>query len=76
MIVPNLKPYISFIGNENKVFETIISWNNKASDKDSNGAQLGTYKSASVTIESDYFAATGITFEVIIIFVSMGRSIF
>lgn len=44
---------------------TIISWHDKASDRNNNGGSLGTYRSASVTIGSDYFCATDITFEVI-----------
>lgn len=64
VIVPSRKPYISFVGKKKQKSNTIISWNNKASDKDSNGGNLGTYRSASVTIESDYFCATEITFEV------------
>ncbi|KAJ8747499.1 hypothetical protein K2173_013761 [Erythroxylum novogranatense] len=63
VVVPKTKPYISFIGDERRVYDTVITWNNKASDTDENGAQLGTYRSASVTIESDYFCATGITFQ-------------
>ncbi|XVE80517.1 hypothetical protein DITRI_Ditri14bG0146500 [Diplodiscus trichospermus] len=63
VIIPRCKPYISFVGNENQMFNTIISWGDKASDRDSNGGSLGTYRSASVTIESDYFCATEITFE-------------
>ncbi|GAV68795.1 Pectinesterase domain-containing protein, partial [Cephalotus follicularis] len=63
VIVPKSKPYISFIGKENRTSDTVITWNSKASDKDSNGRELGTYRSASVTIESDYFIATSITFE-------------
>ncbi|KAL3612179.1 hypothetical protein D5086_003199 [Populus alba] len=63
VLVPRTKPYISMIGDQNRVCDTVISWNNKASDADSNGTVLGTYRSASVTIESDYFCATGITFE-------------
>ncbi|XVF33883.1 hypothetical protein REPUB_Repub18cG0009700 [Reevesia pubescens] len=63
VIVPSSKPYISLVGNGSQMSNTIISWNNKASDKDNNGVNLGTYKSASVTIESDYFCATEITFE-------------
>ncbi|KAJ9153902.1 hypothetical protein P3X46_027301 [Hevea brasiliensis] len=61
--VPSTKPYISFLGKEGQINDTIITWNSKASDTDSNGVELGTYRSASVTIESDYFCATGITFE-------------
>ncbi|KAL9669211.1 hypothetical protein QQ045_006754 [Rhodiola kirilowii] len=63
VFVPKSKPYISFIGSEDKISETVISWNNKAGDKDENGQERGTAGSASVTIESDYFCATGITFE-------------
>lgn len=63
--MPKCKPYMSFVGNAGQMSNTIISWNDKASDKDSNGINLGTYRSASVTIESDYFCATDITFEVI-----------
>lgn len=62
--IPSSKPYISLIGDKNQGSETIISWNNKASDRDSNGSELGTYRSASVTVESDYFCATGITIQV------------
>lgn len=58
------KPYISFIGQENKTSETVITWDDKASDKDGGGHEIGTYRSASVTVLSDYFCATGVTFEV------------
>uniref|UniRef100_A0A2N9FA95 Pectinesterase n=1 Tax=Fagus sylvatica TaxID=28930 RepID=A0A2N9FA95_FAGSY len=72
VIVPISKPYISFIGNQNQTAGTIISWNNKASDRDRTGLPLGTYRSASVTIESDYFCATNITFENTIVAVPGG----
>lgn len=62
--MPRSKPYISVIGDENQTSGTVITWNNKASDRDGGGCELGTYRSASVTVESDYFCATGITFEV------------
>lgn len=65
MTVPLNKPYISFIGHEQRASETVISWHNKASDKDSNGIELGTYKSASVSVFADFFCATGITFAVV-----------
>ena len=65
MFIPKTKPYISFIGIQNRTSDTVISWNNKASDKGEDGIELGTYNSASVAIESDYFCATGITFEVL-----------
>ncbi|KAG7957864.1 hypothetical protein I3843_11G196700 [Carya illinoinensis] len=72
VFVPNSKPYISFIGDQNRTSDTIITWNNKASDKDRSGVQLGTYRSASVAVESDYFCATGITFENTVIAVPGG----
>ncbi|GKV19422.1 hypothetical protein SLEP1_g29683 [Rubroshorea leprosula] len=73
VIVPKTKPYISLIGNETEASNTMITWNNKASDKDGNGCELGTYKSATVTIESDYFCAFGITFENSVVAVPGGR---
>ncbi|KAA8523561.1 hypothetical protein F0562_009984 [Nyssa sinensis] len=63
VFVPVSKPYVSFVGDQNQTSATVITWNNKASDEGRDGCQLGTYRSASVTIESDYFCATGITFE-------------
>ncbi|XP_022139683.1 pectinesterase QRT1 [Momordica charantia] len=61
--IPSTKPYISLIGNKRRVTDTIITWNDKASDRDINGGELGTYRTATVSVESDYFCATGITFE-------------
>ncbi|XP_038983541.1 pectinesterase QRT1 isoform X1 [Phoenix dactylifera] len=61
VIVPITKPYISFIGNGSS--ETVISWHSRASDRDHNGQIIGTFYSASVAVESDYFCANGITFE-------------
>ncbi|KAF9588838.1 hypothetical protein IFM89_016450, partial [Coptis chinensis] len=59
--VPKTKPYISFIGNQST--ETVISWHSKASDRTSDGRETGTFNTATVDIESDYFCATGITVE-------------
>ncbi|KAG0460213.1 hypothetical protein HPP92_023341 [Vanilla planifolia] len=61
VVVPSTKPYVSFIGHDST--ETVISWNLRASDQDSDGRPIGTLASASVSIEADYFCATGITFE-------------
>ncbi|XP_051128596.1 pectinesterase QRT1-like [Andrographis paniculata] len=63
VVVPKSKPYISFIGDENRSPETVISWHDKASDSDGHGGALGTVMSASVTVLSDYFCAMGVTFE-------------
>ncbi|XP_051133610.1 pectinesterase QRT1 [Andrographis paniculata] len=63
VVIGRNKPYISFIGDGNRPGSTIITWYNKASDKGNKGQMLGTIGSASVTIESDYFCASGITFQ-------------
>ncbi|KAL0353520.1 UNVERIFIED_CONTAM: Pectinesterase QRT1 [Sesamum angustifolium] len=62
--VPENKPYISFIGDQDQASATVITWHDKASDQaPTTGGFIGTWKSASVTVESDYFCASGITFE-------------
>ncbi|CAN8301820.1 unnamed protein product [Cochlearia groenlandica] len=61
--VPSTKPYISFIGNESYAAETVITWNDKASDRLIDGSELGTYRTATVSIDADFFCATAITFE-------------
>jgi pectinesterase len=43
---------------------TVITWNARASDMDRSGHQVGTFYSASVAVEADYFCASHITFEV------------
>lgn len=64
MFVPITKPYISFIGRRNQTSMPIITWNSKSSDRGPNGQTLGTYGSATVAVESNYFCATEVTFEV------------
>ncbi|XP_027061040.1 pectinesterase QRT1-like [Coffea arabica] len=61
--VPKSKPYVSFIGEEGRASETVITWHDKASDKDADGNEIGTFGTASVTVESDYFGAREVTFE-------------
>ncbi|CAN1135787.1 Pectinesterase QRT1 [Linum perenne] len=73
VVVPVTKAYISLIGNESDVSKTVISWHNKASDFDSNGNELGTFRSASVTVSSDFFCATGITIQNSVLAVPGGR---
>ncbi|XP_075085214.1 pectinesterase QRT1-like isoform X1 [Nicotiana tabacum] len=63
VFIPASKPFISFIGDENQARKIIITGNSKASDKDKYGNVLGTYNTATVAVESDYFSATGITIE-------------
>ncbi|KAL0875360.1 hypothetical protein Bca101_025065 [Brassica carinata] len=63
VIVPITKPYISFLGNQSYEGKTIISWSDKASDRYTDGGEIGTYRSATVTVNSDFFCATAITIE-------------
>ncbi|KAI3695178.1 hypothetical protein L1987_78167 [Smallanthus sonchifolius] len=63
VLVPAKKPYVSFIGDPNHASETVISWHDKASDRDKDGNEFGTSRTTSVAIESDYFCASGITIE-------------
>lgn len=63
VLVASTKPYISFIGRRNQTAGAVITWNSKSSDRGPNGQTLGTYGSATVGIESDYFCATEVTFE-------------
>ncbi|KAK9155316.1 hypothetical protein Sjap_002796 [Stephania japonica] len=59
VVVPTDKPYISLIGNQSS--DTVISSHTKASDRDPNGQETGTFNTATVDVESDYFCATEIT---------------
>ncbi|XP_042478173.1 pectinesterase QRT1-like [Macadamia integrifolia] len=59
--VSRRKPYVSFIGKPNS--QTVITGHAKASDKDGNGGEIGTFRTATVDVKSDYFCATEITFE-------------
>ncbi|CAL5190744.1 unnamed protein product [Lathyrus oleraceus] len=63
VFVPITKPYVSFIGRRNHTAGPVITWNSKSSDRGPNGQALGTYGSATVAVESDFFCATRVTFE-------------
>lgn len=56
--VPAGKPPIRMTGAGEE--ETVIVWSDGASTLDSNGNELGTFRSATVTVESDEFSAEGI----------------
>jgi len=43
----------------------IITNSTKASDKDSNGQQIGTINTATLLVQSDFFCATAVTIQVI-----------
>ncbi|KAI3943436.1 hypothetical protein MKW92_045508 [Papaver armeniacum] len=59
--IPANKKYVSLIGNEPN--ETVIVWNSKSSDKDER-SRIRTFRTATVTVDSDYFCANGVTFEI------------
>ncbi|KAL6657618.1 hypothetical protein ACP70R_005398 [Stipagrostis hirtigluma subsp. patula] len=60
--VPITKPFVSLIGMGTG--RTVITWHARASDVDpASGRQVGTFYSASVAVEADYFCASHITFE-------------
>uniref|UniRef100_A0A0E0I3I5 Pectinesterase n=1 Tax=Oryza nivara TaxID=4536 RepID=A0A0E0I3I5_ORYNI len=60
--VPITKPFVSLIGMGTG--HTVITWHSRASDVGASGHQVGTFYSASVAVEADYFCASHITFEV------------
>jgi hypothetical protein len=60
--VPITKPFVSLIGAGTG--RTVVTWSSRASDLDASGHQVGTFNSASVAVEADYFCASHITFEV------------
>ncbi|KAL2944931.1 Pectinesterase QRT1 [Bienertia sinuspersici] len=82
LILPGIyssKPYISFIGTDNQSSNTVITWNNKASDKNSNGVELGTFGSATISIYSDYFLVAipgGLGMQAVALRVSAERAMF
>ncbi|EYU27429.1 hypothetical protein ABFS82_13G159300 [Erythranthe guttata] len=61
--IPANKPYISLIGDENQASATVITWHDKAADILPGGGFIGTWNSATVTVESDFFCASSITFQ-------------
>ena len=58
--IPTNKPPLKFVGNPG---ETRIVFNDSAKTRGPDGREIGTFRSATITIESDDFTAEGITFE-------------
>ncbi|PPD77615.1 hypothetical protein GOBAR_DD25466 [Gossypium barbadense] len=61
VVVPATKPYITFQGAGRET--TFIEWHDRACDRGSNGQQLRTYQTASVTVYANYFSARNISFK-------------
>ncbi|XP_021752854.1 probable pectinesterase 68 [Chenopodium quinoa] len=59
--VPATKPYITFKGAGRDV--TVIEWHDRACDPGPDGAQLRTYRTASVTVLANHFTARNISFK-------------
>ncbi|MBA0729663.1 hypothetical protein Golax_023126 [Gossypium laxum] len=61
VVVPATKPYMTFQGAGRET--TFIEWHDRACDRGSNGQQLRTYQTASVTVYANYFSARNISFK-------------
>jgi len=62
VVVPVTKPYITFQGSGREM--TMIEWHDRACDPGSDGQQLRTYRTASVTVFASHFSARNISFKV------------
>ncbi|KAE9614744.1 putative pectinesterase [Lupinus albus] len=73
VLVPNNKPYISFIGRRNETSGAVITWNSKSSDRGPNGQTLGTYGSATNSVVA---APGGIGMQAVALRVNSNRAMF
>lgn len=62
MVVPKAKAFITLQGAGS--FDTILDWNDTASNLDLDGNMLTTYRSATVIIDGHRFVARNLTFKV------------
>lgn len=65
--IPKIKPFISFIGDPDNP-PTITGNDTASSMSQGGGAALSTFQSATVAVDADYFIASNIIFEVLIIY--------
>lgn len=61
IVIPKSKPYITFVGSSGD--PPIITGNDTAATRGSNGMPLKTFHSATVAVNADYFVAANIRFE-------------
>ena len=59
--VPYTKPFITFLGNPKN--PPVIMWNDRSATHGKDGKPVGTYGSATVAVDADYFMAFGIHFK-------------
>lgn len=62
VVVGRHKPAITFLGEDGKTRQTIITWNLNANDKAANGKPIGTFATQTVWIKADNFSAANISF--------------
>lgn len=61
-MVPRSKPFVTFMGDE--ACQPIITGNDTAAAIGTDGLPMKTFRSATVAVNSDYFTAYNIRFEV------------
>ncbi|EES17206.1 putative pectinesterase 63 [Sorghum bicolor] len=61
VVVPYMKPFVTFSGNPKN--PPVIMWDDRAATRGKDGKPVGTYGSATVAVESDYFMASGVHFK-------------
>ena len=62
VVVGRHKPAITFLGEDGKTHQTIITYNLNANDKGANGKPIGTFSTQTVWIRSNNFSAANISF--------------
>lgn len=68
IVIPLAMPFITFLGDSYN--PPTITGNDTASTKGNDGNTLNTFHSATVAVNSNYFVAINIIFEVILQFIS------
>jgi pectinesterase len=63
IIIPRALPFVTFLGDASN--RPTITGNDTASTAGGDGRPLGTYHSATVAVNANYFVAANIKFEVI-----------
>jgi pectinesterase len=63
IIIPSAVPFVTFLGDAGD--PPTVTGNDTASSTSSNGRPLGTYHSATVAVNANYFVAVNMKFEVI-----------
>jgi pectinesterase len=62
VVVGKRKPAITFLGEDGKTRQTIITYNLNANDKGANGKPIGTFSTQTVWVKANNFSAANISF--------------